>query len=80
MRDDPRVLLMKHLAASPANVLLVMVTQPAPSFATTYGIFRVFSRAEEWANNEGDDEASAVFVPFVVDEPEFGNVPRKALA
>jgi hypothetical protein len=77
MSEDSRTLLVKHLAASPANVLIVIV---AAATGDTYGVFRSLTRAEEWANNEGGDDAVAIFVPLVLDEPDFANVPRRAMA
>lgn len=37
-------------------------------------MFSCIERAEEWADTFGDD-ARVVFSPYVIDEPDFGNVP-----
>ena len=75
--SDSRTQLAKHLAASQANVLLVIV---ASADGDTYGVFRSLPHAENWAASEGGEDAVAVIGPYVLDEPEFGNVPRRAMS
>lgn len=43
------------------------------------GIFRSLDRAHAWADNFEHDETcrGAVFAPYVIDIPDFGNVPRE---
>ena len=41
-------------------------------------VFSTREKADAWADKfSGDDGYACVFVPYVVDEPEFGNVPRR---
>ena len=41
-------------------------------------IFSTREKADAWADKfDADDGYACVFVPYVVDEPEFGNVPRR---
>lgn len=42
------------------------------------GIFSTLEKAHEWVD-EHVDEGDLLFSPYVVDEPEFGNIPSKEL-
>lgn len=39
------------------------------------GIFSSIEKAQEWRDTLGDDW-TCIFAPYVVDEPDFGNVVR----
>lgn len=65
-----------HTSGGPQNVVLAIVTCDGRE---RYGIFSTLDRAHEWADTfDCDDEESsgAVFVPYVIDVPEYGNVPK----
>lgn len=43
------------------------------------GLFSTKEKAQAWCDS-WDDDHSCVVCPFVIDEPDFGNIPKKGLA
>lgn len=42
------------------------------------GVFSSLEKASEWVATH-QDEGSVIFSPYVIDQPEYGNVPHKEL-
>jgi len=67
-----------HIAGGPGNVV-VALAQPLPGVehGERIGIFSTIENASAWADTLSEDEFSGVvFVPYVIDVPEYGNVPE----
>jgi hypothetical protein len=68
----------EHFASGDNHVLLVEVG--LPNGDRHHGIFRCTEKANAWAETfdygDEDEESYALFSPYVIDVPEFGNIPK----
>lgn len=70
-------------AQTPGGVIVVDIYKDGEPYRT--GIFTKWSQANDWVDKidrEAPDECDlrAVFVPYVLDAPEFGNIPKRELS
>jgi hypothetical protein len=74
-QDEVAAFFASH-CSTPGGVIVVEVWADGERQQT--GIFRSFDKAMAWRDRFGDDGA-AIFSPYVLDEPDFGNVPADSL-
>lgn len=64
-----------HAAGGSGNVVAVHAQRK--DGGERLGIFSTVERARAWSDSLSDDEyVGSVFVPYVIDVPEYGNVPK----
>lgn len=65
----------KHAAGGPTHVVLAIAVYKEGGFRN--GIFSDIEKATAWSDALDDDEyGHVVLSPYVIDVPEFGNVPQ----
>lgn len=64
-----------HVAGGPTNIIVATAICNDGDFI---GIFSTYAGAQKWADSWEDDEEckGIVFAPYVIDVPEYGNVPK----
>lgn len=73
--DDIDPFYAAHAAGGPGNVVVVHVV--LKDGGERLGIFSTIEKARAWSESLDDDaHHGVVFVPYVVDVPEYGNVPK----
>jgi hypothetical protein len=66
----------EHAAGGPGNVVAAYARRN--DGGETLGIFSTIALAEAWAESLDEEEyAGVVFAPYVIDVPEYGNVPKE---
>lgn len=63
--------------AMPGGVVIAFCYDGDGEAAET-GVFSTLEKASEWVSAH-QIEGSVIFSPYVIDQPEFGNVPAKEL-
>lgn len=73
--DDIAPFYAAHAAGGPGNVVLARAQRK--DGGERVGVFSTLARATAWSDGLSDEEYhGTVFVPYVVDVPEYGNVPK----
>lgn len=62
---------------NPAGVYIVSIFREGA--VVGHGVFSTKAKVKEWADKPEFDDAAALIVPFVIDEPDFGNIPKKEM-
>lgn len=68
-----------HAAGGPSNVVIVHFYADGNE---RVGVFSTLEAAYRWVDKVRDDErleddeSCAVFVPYIIDVPEYGNIPK----
>jgi hypothetical protein len=66
-----------HAAGGPGNVVLALAQPIIADHGERIGVFSTIAKARAWADTLSEDEfAGVVFSPYVIDVPEYGNVPK----
>jgi hypothetical protein len=75
--DDVREYYEAHFSGSPNNVVVAHVQFDD---GEQIAVFRSMDKANAWADTFENDMRcnGVVFVPYVIDVPEFGNIPVSA--
>lgn len=77
MSDDIDTFYAKHAAGGPSHVVACIAMRKDDN--SEFSVFSTIANARAWADSLSDDDYhGCVFVPYVVDCPEFGNVPKEA--
>ena len=65
----------EHAAGGPSHIVAAMAVKAAGG--EDFAVFSTIAKARAWADTLNDDDyRGVVFVPYVVDVPEYGNVPK----
>lgn len=65
----------EHAAGGPGNVVAVHAMRR--DGRERLGVFSTFEKARAWSDSLSEREySSVVFAPYVIDVPEYGNVPK----
>jgi hypothetical protein len=65
-----------HVAHGSTHVVVAHVM--LEDGAERHGVFSSLEKAEAWAD-EIDEDGDVVFVPYIIDHPEYGNIPAEEL-
>lgn len=78
--NDPEIeaFYAKHAECGPSHVVVAHIYRQGSHEIT--GVFSTLQKAREWVDSFGaddHDDVAAIFSPYVIDTPEFGNVPER---
>ena len=77
MSDSAETFYAQHAAGGPTNVVVAYAIRKDEG--QDIGIFSTLQKAREWSDALSDDRYhGCVFAPYIIDVPEFGNVPKEA--
>jgi DNA replication protein DnaC len=77
--DDPEVtaFFAKHCATPGAVIIVQIIGERGEQ--ERMGVFSSLAQAQEWADTfDADDATAALFAPYIINEPDFGNIPTEA--
>lgn len=74
--ETPEQFFARHVAGGPTHVVAAFAERAIDG--CDFAVFSSLALAQAWADGLDDaDYDGVVFVPYVIDVPEFGNVPRE---
>lgn len=71
--DSAEAYFAQHVANGADHVVFATAIREDGSEA--HKVFSTLAKAKAWADRECGEDGSAIFVPYIIDVPEFGNVP-----